>query len=73
MRLLCRVGFHKWGRYSNEWYRIARITDFDGSWTEYRIFRTLQCQCCGMTKDKKTETLTGLGEKLTGKTYPIWD
>ncbi|WEM34495.1 hypothetical protein [Xanthomonas phage X1] len=74
MRLLCRLGIHKWGQWSNRWYKKYIMLDpWDFEWTEYRVHRSLKCSECNHQKDKFVETLTEVGSALKGTNQPTWD
>lgn len=72
MRLLCRLGIHKWGKWSNEWYSSRTIFDYYETRKEYLVHRSLKCSDCDYHKHRCIETLTGIGSTLVGKFQPTW-
>lgn len=73
MRLRCRLGYHKWGKYSNRWYMSVTKYALYDSWKEYRIMTSLRCECCNTRKDVWVDTLSKVGAHMQDSTYPIWE
>lgn len=49
MRLLCRLGIHKWGAWSQPWATKSAL--YNGDPIEVEM-RSLKCSCCGWRKDR---------------------
>lgn len=72
MRFLCRIGIHKWGKWSREWFITHNYTGYAGyMFTKYFVYRSLECSCCGHRKRKLVEKLSSLGPDVG--VVPVWD
>ena len=74
MRFLCRIGIHKWGKWSRHWYQLVLRTS---SWTgyvkeEYEIFRSLKCESCDIHKHSHIDTLVNIN-RSNYDAKPVWD
>lgn len=49
MRFLCRIGWHKWGKWSSVYYTGSKSYGGSTYWTERRAKK---CSCCGWVKQK---------------------
>lgn len=66
MRFLCRIGWHKWGKWSCYWYRNSTVDDTAVT----RQVRSLKCLNCDHIKDA---TITILKRNEDLKPYfPEW-
>lgn len=55
-KLLCRIGFHSWGKWSDIWFQgvsWAGITGLEPGTTTYDGYYSRNCAHCGKIQHKK--------------------
>ena len=74
MRFLCRIGIHKWGKWSKHWYQLVRGYNFwaDQAGDEYYIYRSLKCESCDKHKHSHVDTLIVINKSYY-EAKPVWD
>ena len=69
MRFLCRIGWHKWGKWSKPWY--IKSTDYY-AFEVFKVIRSLKCECCAAYKHVWLSTHGSLGS-LHVEIEPKWE
>lgn len=72
MHLLCRVGYHSWGKYSLPYVRVM-TGPLPFSRKYYSEYRSLRCSRCMLQVDEVTVKYLDYDNGAMDRRVPIWD